>query len=115
MCEIFGDAFHQEINITGERPALAHLRPSRDFRLKSSEIALGLRGQMHEGKTHHGISQGIGIEDSPEALHKPGISQRTHPAQTRWGRQTNTARQFDIAQPAISLQFTQDYPVERIE
>ena len=113
--EVRRHAFQDEVDVAGERPALAHRRPALDARLEAGKLRLPLRRELDHREEHHLVAEHLRVEQRPVAPDVAGLLERPHPAQARRRRETDATRELHIRDAGVVLELAQDGKVDRIE
>ena len=104
-----------EVATTADHVAAAHFRPRGHVLFEFREHRLGLAVQPDQRVEGDLVAQQLGIELCMVVPDIPGLFERTHTAETGRCRNTGTARQLDIGDPALIAQVSEDATINCIE
>jgi len=114
-CQVRSDALQDEIHFAREHVAFTYRRPSQNAVLEGAQIGLRLAVESDTGKGYDLEIQGFFVQKRKVAGYHAGFFERAHAAQAwGWGN-TDLARELDVGDAAVGLEFLQDAPIGSIE
>jgi hypothetical protein len=105
----------QVVRIARHQITLHHLIARGDLGLEGFECGTGLLLQADRDEDVQVQAEALRVEQRDVLADQSAGLQRLHAREAGRGRQADTARQFDIGQAGVGLQFAQDAQVGGVE